>query len=363
MITLNIRLRRVHPRVRRAWQPLDVPKNRLITKGARRAKGQCLPTASWVELLATALRGRGLDLAYVVDSPQAQSAWFAAELEPEVAANLDKVDAALARWIATLTSTTRVTYTGNLRRFAAALGFEGPRPVRAMLDAAAADPASIDAQLQRFMKETDWKAGTVRSVFSALHQATLELVRAKLAVRAVARQRPHYDAATVRSATRGDVEAIDASLRSVAGPIAARTRVTLHLAWCAGLSPRELLELQHDNVHLEGRVLILGTESVPLDVHAMDALRGWLAHRERTEGPLLIALDGKSHRRTNGVVGTRELQRSFSKAARAAGVNVTLSGVRNGAVLLAASEGDRRTAQRLAGTDDRGLVNRLIRHA
>jgi site-specific recombinase XerC len=322
-----------------------------------------LPPASWLQQIDAALRGRGFRTESLVDRDQAFAAWFAAGQSPRVASRLDAVDAALARWLAPMKPITRITYQANLRAVATALGFQAPRPVRAMLDVVIAKPAAMDKRLEQFKKATEWKAGTLRGRLSALHRASDALVAAKLAVRTVAGARPHYDEGTVRSANADDVEAIDALLRTAAGPVAARTRAVLHLAWCAALAPRELLQLQHENVHLARRALVRGRERIPLDRDAVDAVTGWLAHRGRTAGPLLIALEGKAHRPTNRTITARELQRSFAKYARAAGVDVTLSGLRNGAVLLAASVRGRQTAQRLAGTDDRGLVNRLIRHS
>lgn len=317
---------------------------------------------TWMQRLIAELAGQhGLELDYLVDGEMWATAAFGSGLAADRAAQLDGVDLALARWIAGLAPVTRQTYQQNLRGLAMALGYEYPRPVRALIDAAIADPDAMDGRLRRFRTSMDWKTGTLRARLSALHRATHALAKAGLVKRPVAYERPRDTDVTVRVGTRADIEKIDAWLRADAGPVAARTRAALHLAWCATLSPRELLELERVNVNVRTRSLVLANGSIYLDRAALRAVRGWLAVRGDAAGPLLLGLDGKSHRVTSKRITSRELQRSFANAARKAGAEITLSGVRNAALLRIAEETGREVAQRSSGNSSRDGVNRLLR--
>jgi integrase len=303
------------------------------------------------------LRGRfGLDAETLVDPSDALLCWFA-EGQMAVPQDLDALDRTLATWLAGFEEPTRTAYQGRLRALARRLNYSGPRPVRAMLEHAIGEPDVFERELWQLKVRT----GTFRSWLGALHGAMRALVSARLAVRALASERPTDSDLKVELVNQEQIDRLAEALAGSTNEIEVRTRAVLLLAWGTAMKSHELVELQIDDVHLEGGQVVVDGVRLGCGAEAADALRTWTDLRGHGPGPLFVAWDGRSRRLSTAALGQRQLQRAIAEAAADAGLQrITLRGIRNGALLVRASI-DREWAQRQARNTSEDGVYRLLR--
>jgi integrase len=305
------------------------------------------------------VRGRfGLDAETLVDPNDALMCWFA-EGQMAVPRELDTLERTLANWLVGLTATTRRSYQQRLRSLARQLQCEGPRPVRAMFEYAIANPDALESELGQLRGRT----GTIRGYLGALHVATKALFAARLMTRTLAAERPPDTDLKVGLVTQEHVDQLAAALAGSRNEVEIRTRAVLLLCWATAIKSHEILELQIEDVHLKGGQVLVEGNRMGCGADATEALRAWIAVRGRGPGPLFVAWDGRSRRLSTEALGQRQLQRSLAVAAAAAGVErITVSGLRNGALLLRATI-DPSWAQRQARNASADGVYRLLRVA